>query len=290
MKRFITIFIILTFCGCNNYSEKAIHLNTEIFELIVPEKHEEILILFSGFGGTSKSIKTECNIVQKALQENISILILKNNQNFHFENKQLEKTGNIVLNLIIENNLNSKKIYLGGFSSGGNLGLQLGKHLTKMKDYEESIIGIFVIDSPVDLAQLYFNFQKKLVDDKSGESKYFLELLTEQLGNPEKNIEKYKKYSPFLGSIEYTKNVEFKNTELIFYTEPAAVFRKNNWNQEFENTNGYQIKKLNKLLNKRGYKSKYIETNNKGYRKNGMRNPHSWSILDENEIIEWIKK
>jgi len=32
-----------------------------------------------------------------------------------------------------------------------------------------------------------------------------------------------------------------------------------------------------------------IETKNKGYRNNGERNPHSWSIVDVDELIQWIK-
>jgi predicted peptidase len=290
MRQITNLLIILTFLGCKNYTEKKTHIDTELYELIVPKKHNELLILFPGFGGTNKSIKTECSIVQKALKENISILILKNNQNFFLDNKELEKLRKVVIELIEENNINSKSIYIGGFSAGGNLGLQLGKCLIKKKKYENNIKGIFIIDSPVDLEQLYFNYQNKLAEDESGDIKYFLNFMERQIGNPENNMEKYKEYSPYLSSIKYTKNVEFKNTELIFYTEPAIKYRKDNFNQNFEDTNGFQIKKLSKLLNKRGHKSKYIETENKGYRKNGMRNPHSWSIMDENEIIEWIKK
>lgn len=282
--------MFLTFLGCKNYTEKEINVDNEIYELIVPEKHKELLILFPGFGGTNESIKTESNIIQKSLKEKISILILKNNRNLFLDNNELEKLGKTVVEIINKNNINSKRIYIGGFSAGGNLGLQLGKYLTKKRNYKNNLKGIFVIDSPVDLQQLYFNYKKSLVEDKSGNIKYFLNFMEKHIGKPDKDFEKYKEYSPYLGSIEYTENVEFEKAELIFYTEPALKYRNDNFNQNFENTNGYQIKKLSKLLNQKGYKTKYIETENKGYRKNGMRNPHSWSIMNENEIIEWIKK
>ena len=35
-------------------------------------------------------------------------------------------------------------------------------------------------------------------------------------------------------------------------------------------------------------KIEYIETQNRGYRANGVRHPHSWAIVDENELIKWI--
>ncbi|MGJ8744189.1 hypothetical protein [Polaribacter sp.] len=290
MRKTIYLLMFLTFLGCKNYTEKEINVDNEIYELIVPEKHKELLILFPGFGGTNESIKTESNIIQKSLKEKISILILKNNRNLFLDNNELEKLGKTVVEIINKNNINSKRIYIGGFSAGGNLGLQLGKYLTKKRNYKNNLKGIFVIDSPVDLQQLYFNYKKSLVEDKSGNIKYFLNFMEKHIGKPDKDFEKYKEYSPYLGSIEYTENVEFEKAELIFYTEPALKYRNDNFNQNFENTNGYQIKKLSKLLNQKGYKTKYIETENKGYRKNGMRNPHSWSIMNENEIIEWIKK
>ena len=289
MRKTIYLLIFFTLLSCKNYTEKEINIENEIYELIVPKKHKELLILFPGFGGTNESIKTECDIVQKALEKNISILILKNNRNFILEKNELEKLGETVVELINKNNINNNKIFIGGFSAGGNLGLQLGKYLTKKENYKNNLKGIVVIDSPIDLQKLYLKYENILVKEESESIEYFFKILEKQIGNPKKDFEKYKEYSPYLNSIEYTENVEFENTELIFYTEPALKYRKENFNENFEDTNGYPIKKLSELLNEKGFKSKYIETENKGYRKNGMRNPHSWSIMNENEIIEWIK-
>ena len=33
-----------------------------------------------------------------------------------------------------------------------------------------------------------------------------------------------------------------------------------------------------------------IQTKNKGYQANGERNPHSWSIVDVDDLINWILK
>jgi predicted alpha/beta-fold hydrolase len=233
MRKTIYFLIFLILLGCNNYAEKEINIDNEIYELIVPKKHKELLILFPGFGGTNESIKTECDIVQKALKENISILILKNNRNFILEKNELEKLGEIVLELIHKNNINNNKLFIGGFSAGGNLGLQLGKYLTKKENYKNNLKGIFVIDSPIDLQQLYLKYEKNLEEEESGSIEYFFNILKKQIGNPKKDFEKYKEYSPYLSSIKYTENVKFENTELIFYTEPALKYRKENFNESF---------------------------------------------------------
>jgi hypothetical protein len=289
-KKFAFIlFIILS--SCNKFTRKEIHIDSEYYELIVPKNHKELLILFPMFGGTNETIKTESNIVEKALKENISILIFKINQNLFLDINQQKEFGKIIFNVINKNNINGNKIFLGGFSAGGNLALQIGKYLTIAYNGEFSPKGILVVDAPVDLEQFYNNNLKVFKETNSANAEYFLNLVKNNIGNPKKDIDNYKMYSPYLGSLEYIDNVSFKNTELIFYTELALKFRKENFNQSYEATNGFQLKKLAKLLNKNGTKAKvnYIETHNKGYRKNGIRNPHSWSIINEKKIIDWIK-
>lgn len=32
----------------------------------------------------------------------------------------------------------------------------------------------------------------------------------------------------------------------------------------------------------------YIPTENKGYRSNGERHPHSWSIVDGTDLVNWM--
>ena len=74
------------------------------------------------------------------------------------------------------------------------------------------------------------------------------------------------------------------------YTEPDLDFYKQ-WFPEIKisNLNAFSIQKMYKSLLNLGYKNiEYIETKNKGYRANGDRAPHSWSIVDEKEIVKWI--
>ena len=35
-------------------------------------------------------------------------------------------------------------------------------------------------------------------------------------------------------------------------------------------------------------KAELVTTIGKGFREDGSRHPHSWSIVDENELIEWF--
>ena len=53
--------------------------------------------------------------------------------------------------------------------------------------------------------------------------------------------------------------------------------------------NAYYIRKLSQSLKESGFSQvDYIPTKNRGYRDNGDRHPHSWSIIDKDDLIKWI--
>ena len=73
------------------------------------------------------------------------------------------------------------------------------------------------------------------------------------------------------------------------YSEPDSLWWKEQRMADFEQTNAYLIQELSELLFDSGFTQvEYIATENKGYRSNGERHPHSWSIVDQDELISWI--
>jgi hypothetical protein len=54
-------------------------------------------------------------------------------------------------------------------------------------------------------------------------------------------------------------------------------------------TNAYLIKELFEKMKTADFTGmEYIPTVNKGYRANGDRHPHSWSIVETNDLIQWM--
>ena len=288
MKNILFFLSVFLFFSCKKNPPEII--KTDDYELIIPNNPKAVLILFPGMGGNAKNIKKQSKIPQKALDNDIAVLLL-NHFNHHLflyeqEKNQLQK---IILNTLKEQHLENINIFLGGFSSGGNVALLIADRVNSK--------GVFIIDSPVDLADLYFTSEKKVqnnIDEELiSEPKYLIRHLTKTIGNPTEDISSYENYSPYTSMTDFTYNLQFSQDIAIrLYTEPALEFYKQRFNKiEFEDLNASSIKKIHQSLQKLGYKNiEYIETKNKGFRANGNRSPHSWSIVDEKEIVHWILK
>lgn len=287
------IFLILFLFSCHQYTTEEIHKQTQAYELIIPKDHKELLILFPGYNGTSETIKTESNLVQNALKKHIGVLIFKINQNLFLKDAEKKKLAEQLSCIVLENSIRADKLYLGGFSAGGNLALLLGKYLEAYQNGEYHPKGIFVVDAPVDLTLLYANAEKSIQQNNEklfNESEFIVDYLNREIGDPEIELAAYQKYSPYIYSSETIQNIALKNTEFVFFTEPALEFNREVYQKNYKETNGFQLKNLFEQLKKEVIPARFIETKNKGFRKSGARNPHSWSIIDQNKLLNWFKK
>ena len=170
--------------------------------------------------------------------------------------------------------------------------LLLGKTLETFQNGKFKATGVFVIDPPVDLMQLYRS-SKKTVDRNYAqiavdEAKFVMEYLEANIGTPKKRHSDYERFSPFTGKTDYIENVRYESTEVKIYTEPAVGWNRKYRKREFEDTNAFQLENMYETLIKNGVAVEYHETKNQGFRSNGKRNPHAWSILEEDTIVEWM--
>lgn len=155
--------------------------------------------------------------------------------------------------------------------------------------------GVFVVDSPIDLLALYNTAQKNLKMNFSEaslqEANWIKKYFDKEFGNPENGIDNYEKYSPFTLETQNINNlVNLKDIKVRFYTEPDLEWWKENRKNDYEDLNAFYLKKLSRKL-KFEFENKnieLIETENKGYRANGERHPHSWRIVDKKDLIKWM--
>jgi hypothetical protein len=306
-KNSILVIIFLTILiSCKSEKKKTIHkeitkevktatIITDDFEIIKPtENSKVVLILFGGFGEKPADIKREFQILDLAKKNQISLVLMNYSDKLWLEENDKRDLAQLLQSALEEHNLSHKDIYIGGFSSGGIVSLLISDYITGLKEFYINPKGVFIADSPIDLLALYkaseINIERNFSDVAIQESNWIINLFDKQLGNPKNGISNYEKYAVFTSTSNYTKNLSnLKNTKIRLYTEPDVNWWKANRKTNFEQTNAYYIQKLSESLKKRDFKNvAYIATKNKGYRGNGERHPHSWSIIDVENLFDWM--
>ena len=290
---FITLIFSsnLNFAQTNKLDRKIV--STDFYDLYKPNTTEVVLVLFGGFPENAKDIKREFDIANIANEKNIAVAYLNYSGKLWLEEKEKIELVESMDKLFKSNDLPTNKIFFGGFSSGGNMALLISNFLVgNFKVLKPK--GVFIVDSPIDLLGLYKSAEKNIKSNYSEtviqEAKWIIKTLNENFGEPENNLSKYEKYSVFTSTTNQISNLKNLNdTQIRFYSEPDKVWWKENRKADYDQMNAYYIKKLSENLKNSGFKGvEYITTENKGYRANGERHPHSWSIVDKEKLLEWM--
>ncbi|WOC40127.1 hypothetical protein [Polaribacter sp. HL-MS24] len=299
----LLFFIVVVSCKQNKHEKaqptaekiKFTEIIKEDYELHKPsEEIKGVLILFGGYPENADVIKREFQILDIARENSIAELLSNFNQKLWLEKSEKYQLAKKLQDIIIENKLPTENIFVGGFSSGGVVSLLISDFIIGMKQFYIDPKGVFIVDSPIDLTALYKssekNIERNFSEPSIQESIWLLEILGNNFGNPKDNIAKYENSAVFTCSTNNISNLKkLKRTKIRLYTEPDTLWWKENRMADYEQMNAFYIKKLSESLIEKGYESvEYIPTIDKGYRANGERHPHSWSIVDKKDLVNWI--
>ncbi|WKN45694.1 hypothetical protein [Tunicatimonas pelagia] len=297
MKNLLALLLILSLVSFNSFSQNVSSFTTEEtdhYELVMPErKPTGVLILFGGFPETPDVVKREFEIIEPATEAGIAVALMKFNRKLWLKESEKKQLATIITQMFEENKLPIESVYIGGFSSGGNVSLLLSDYLVESEG-DVQPRGAFIVDSPVDLLGLYENSLRNIERNFSPvsvqESEMIVNVLESALGKPKASIEPYEEYAVYTTKTGNTDNLShLQDVKLRFYTEPDTVWWQENRKNEYEEMNAYFIKKMaDDLAKKFGDNVEYIPTENRGYRSNGNRHPHSWSIVEVDDLIEWM--
>ncbi len=297
----ILVFIVAISCK-NSEKEKAENLtqtkfqeiNNDDYELYRPTHNiKAVLVLFGGYPEKAEDIKREFKILEEAKNKDISVLYMNYNQKLWMEQNEKLQLAEQLQKIFKENNLPTNNIYIGGFSSGGNIALLISDFVTQ-HNLDITPKGVFIVDSPIDLAELYTtsekNVKRNFSEPSVQESTWLIETLGKQFGNPNNDLSKYLEYSVFTSKTDNIHNIKYlSKTKIRLYTEPDTIWWKKNRMADYEQMNAFYIIRLSELLNKLKFENvEYIPTRDKGYRANGERHPHSWAIVDKKNLVNWM--
>ncbi len=271
------------------------HIITPFYELYKAKNAQATLVLFPGGASTAKETKEEFKILTKAKENNISVVMMNFNRHLMIDENETGLLARQLEEIFSNNKLDTENIFIGGISIGGNVTLTLSNYLHRNKSLAAPK-GVFIVDSPIDLYALYLSSIKDVnnpdfSEERLAEPKWIISYFEEKFGKQDTLLENIQKIAPFTSSVKNVNVQELKNCRLRFYTEPDAEWWIENRQTDFESTNAYIIQQIADQLKIKDWQQfELIETKNKGYRANGERHPHSWSIVDVNELIKWMLK
>ena len=260
MRNFILILaVVLISCKGEDKEEDKLtaKLTSEIvstsdFELIKSEKKNGLLILFPCLPCDAKNTLSELEIGDISVENGFSVLAMNFNQHLYLnlsEKKELKKK---LEKIVSEYDLSNENIFIGGFSSGGNVSLILSDYLIESESQIQPK-GVFVVDSPIDLLALYKTAQKNLDMNFSEasiqEATWIKSFFDNEFGNPEKGITNYEKNSPYIFETQNIENLkDLKNLKIRFYTEPDLKWWQENRKNDYQDLNAYYVKKDRKSV------------------------------------------
>lgn len=301
MQKFIITLALITI-SCKGKTDKTNSIEkytpeiiiTSEFELIKAENQKGLLILFPCFPCDAKNTLNEFKISEVSVNNGFSVLVMNLNELLYLKPKEKQELAEQLTKIVSEHNLSKKNIFIGGFSSGGNVSLTISDYLVNNKSQIQPK-GVFIVDSPIDLLGLYRTAEKNLKLNFSkpsvAESKWIKEMLDNEFGNPENGINNYELNSPFTLETQNIENLKgLKNLKIRFYTEPDLKWWNEHAKNDYKDLNAFYIQKLSDQLKVEFGKDniELIKTENRGYRANRERHPHSWSIVNEKDLVNWM--
>jgi len=188
------------------------------------------------------------------------------------------------------------RVAIGGFSASGIGAMRYAQFCVKGKRKTKAPVTTFAVDSPLDYERWFLAAELELkrlalagLDNAEDQSAVHF-LRKEFGGSPTEAVEAYRRQSVVSTLVADGGNARLlKDTPVRIYIEPDLKWRVANLNQDVYSSNMLDATALINVLRLLGNNNaELITTSGAGYRRDGSRNPHSWSIVDERDLAQWL--
>lgn len=256
-----------------------------------------ILVLLAGYGQRADATPPETKIHHEAAKKHwLTVFYAAGNKLYADSITQTNLT--VVIEDIQQRFLaGTKPFVLGGFSAGGMIALRYAELCNQFPDrFPIQAKAVFMVDSPIDVFTLYELLEEIVSDNYSdlavAEAESAMQQMKREYGVPREQVQIYRSLSAFCMDAENCDHEKFLvNTAVRAYHDVDIAWRIIHRHQTVHNSN-YEVtaELINRLRWMGNAQAEFIQSFQKGYRANGQRHPHSWSIVDEKELVQWLQK
>lgn len=256
-----------------------------------------VLILMPGWHGRIDEIKLKTQLPAEVYKKGIPTLMPSINTRIHADTACYGLINEMIADYSKKHDVHIENIIVGGLSAGGIMSLNYAIHMVKNPhDSIPSPKSVVVVDPPVDLSNLWYIMERiskrNCVASAKNEADFYMDYCRKYIGGtPDEVPERYSAVSPFSRDLENGGNTVFlKDIPVRVYCEPDMDW----WLERCEDLSDMNATDLSTMINTLrllgNNRAEFITTTGKGYRVDGRRHPHSWSILDAEDTANWIEK
>ena len=122
------------------------------------------------------------------------------------------------------------------------------------------------------------------------EARVVSRIMLDEIGHPEENAAEWVRLTPFHVQLEESGNEKYlKEMAVRCYGDIDVEWILKERRRSLYDSNALDASELiARLMLMGNTKAEFITAERKGYRSDGRRHPHSWSIVDEVEFVQWV--
>lgn len=270
---------------------------------VIPQSGQinSFMFLLDGFGNADpKDVLIQTDIPKYAAAKGILTIIpvLKTGGLYFGSDTASQQSLKEMIDLVAKKyQLKGKDFYIGGFSIGGTCVVKYAE-LAVQKNYPIKPKAVFAVDPPLDWERFY-NAAKRVVrlsipSQVNGEVTYMIDRIKKELGGtPETALENFYNNSPYSYSDTTQRAIKpLIKTPIMIISEPDIQWWLSQRGYDYSYINiTDQAAMINELQRLGNNKAVLVTTHDKGFREPGhIRHPHSWSIADPEQLVDWLLK
>jgi hypothetical protein len=299
MTKYITTLLLLLIGQTTVLAQKpekiAIDSTHYYLKLVPKSKPIGVIIILHGGAENAEGVMNQITLDEIALKNNFIVVfpdIEDDDFNMTIAQQLLDA---IAKQVVAEHKVSKDNIVLGGLSGGGMQTITYAERAIRDKNTYFIPKAIFALDPPLDYENMYYRYQREVERNFSevgvNEAKLILAEMEKNLGGtPETAKDAYIKNSMFSYRQKDGGNAKYLLAMPVrIYTEPGVEWQLKNRRRDLYDLNCADISAMINFLQLKGNNSAdIVVTHDKGVRPNGMKHPHSWSIMDSKNCMAWI--
>ncbi len=260
-----------------------------------------LLLIIGGFCSTPISVMQETKLPETAVRAGYTVVIptLYNCDSIRSNSIAQQRLETLIPELIAKYKIPANHLIIGGQSMGGHQALYYAGQALK-PDHKPGLIApnlVFGVDPPLNMKRLWNSFQYTIrmnfsaiaMGEALEQTRRFRLLYG---GSPDKFPKAYEAASSFYADAPDGGNARhLRSIPVRLYCDPdiSWIISNRRGTAEFMNMADLSgcISQLLKLGNTR---AEFVNCLGKGFKPDGSRHPHFFSMLDPDEFVQWMER